>query len=178
MIWGNLPFTSEFRVVQEATVSKKQSTQLWLSGYLKSPVLLIGERVSKRDGIFAIRGYRVQLAHKFYLGKNATSPEGFYMGPQVSYTNIKVSLKQWLKRDVYVQGSQINLVCLVGYQAIGKRAVVDIFCGLGYKKNDFFWHYSPKKIVPIPFSDSPGLYSILKSPVKFTFGMNFGFAYD
>lgn len=178
LIWGSIPFTSEFRLVQEATVSKKQSTQLWVSGYLKSPLLLIGERVTKSGATTAIRGYRVQLAHKFYLGKNTAAPEGFYFGPQVSYTDIRMSLKQWIIRDVYIQGKQVNLVCLLGYQTIGKNMAFDIFAGLGYKTNFLSWHYSPRRIIPIPLEDVEGLSFILKSPVKFTFGMNFGFVYE
>jgi hypothetical protein len=175
IIWGSVPFTSEFRVLQEIPVALFQSSQIGFSYIGKSVVLAMQENAIRQNNEprIKVRGFRIQYAHRFYYKRNSYAPEGAYIGPLISYTTAKFGTRYSQQFDHYVRAEHFNTNMMLGYQAVSDDGfTLDAFIGAGYKKNTWQYHRSHNTTV-IDLSDIP-YYS---SSFKFSCGFNIGFAF-
>ncbi|MBN4049677.1 hypothetical protein JYT36_00455 [Bacteroidales bacterium AH-315-N07] len=146
ILWGPIPFTSEYRLIYETAVSYDQTTMFGIS-YLGPNLLLYTISkldTSNRAGFddFIIRGLRIQAAHKFYLSKklaqNRYNPYGFYLGPYLSYSKAKITNQFGNVFNVNIIAHYFNIDAIFGFQyAFDDIFVIDLFTGIGYRNNFF-----------------------------------------
>jgi hypothetical protein len=176
ILWGPILCTAEYRIMVEVPSSKNQSMQIGISYLGKSPVWAIMEN-QKKTGVrqdFIVSGLRVQVANKFYLVKKKYgSPFGFYIAPQVSYSNAHIAIgKSRAYRKAYYDITQFTANVLAGFQVgRGKRFTADVFAGIGYKKNTWIYHINSFHSKPYDTKDFGAFYN---SHIKLTLGINFG----
>lgn len=178
ILWGPIPFTSEYRVVAEITTGRTQSSQIGISYLSISPAWILFEKIAQVPGNFQlkVKGWRLQVAHKFYLiSRRKYAPFGFYVSPNVSYSNARLSfgLNQYIRQN-YFDFNHLNANILIGVQ-VGRnsRITMDLFGGVGYKQNTVRYHVNNYRIIPFDTKDFGEFYN---SPVKLTLGINFGYA--
>lgn len=139
MLVGPIPFTNEYRLVYEQKTGYKSSLQVSAAYLGKSPFFNLVERLagdSIGDIRIGIAGGRVQLGYKFYLLKKQESPEGLYIGPNLSVAFAKMKDKN--NPADYVNAVYSNLTAQIGYQVIaGEHFVFDAFAGIGIKYNHY-----------------------------------------
>jgi hypothetical protein len=131
-----VPITGEYKILFEARTTRNQSIEVGTS-YLGPSILLNLDQLTDRDSISGVRtsGFRVQLTYKFFLTKES-APEGFYVGPHVSYATAKIKNKDNLNDDF--GASKLNMDVLFGYQLITSGGfALNIYTGLGYKLRDY-----------------------------------------
>lgn len=175
LFWGSIPYTSEFRFIQEVPVALFQSSQIGFSYIGKSLFLNMAENAVRQNNEPRIKvsGFRIQYSHRFFFARNSYAPEGAYIGPHVSYTTAQFSTRYSKQFDYYIQATHFNANMLMGYQAISRDGfAVDAFFGIGYKKNSWEYHQSHTS-VPIDLNDIP----FYGSNVKYTLGFNFGLVF-
>lgn len=155
------PICGEYRLVYEQAVPLSKNAFLIGLSYNSTPLLF-----SSAYAKSTVNGIRFQAQYKYYLTKDKYAPTGAYIGPHFSYNYAKVE-----NSDLFGELSHftyVNFNILFGYQLIAdERFAVDIFSGLGYKKNEFS--------SDDPNSTTPDNVR-LGSGAKFTFGFNFGIA--
>lgn len=175
-LWGCIPYTAEYRIVQELTTAKKQSLEISASYLGKSWLLIVLQSLDTMSYLkqLIISGFRFQMAYKFYLKETKFSPEGFYFAPHLSYSYANITDRVLKNSDEFIQIVHFNVNILFGVQFITKKSyAVDIFYGIGYKKNNWY-EYDRIKGMQNVDNDMGILYN---SPVKFIFGFNAGIAY-
>jgi len=131
-----IPVTGEYKILFEAKTTRNQSIEIGTS-YLGPSILLNLDQLSDKDSISGVKtsGYRAQLTYKFFLTKES-APEGFYVGPHVSYATAKIRDKK--NPDNYFGASKLNMDVLFGYQMITSGGfTLNIYTGLGYKLRDY-----------------------------------------
>lgn len=183
ILWGPIPFTAEYKLIRETAFAPNQSIVAGISFLGKSPLLSLAEQAQQNNGTntsapnqkLKIRGWRFQMAYRYYLTKRK-APRGFWCGPQLSWASATISSASLSPLNIYIQGTHFNINALAGYQAIIRDKVAfDFFFGLGYKKNTWIEHYSPTRTRIIhEFDDISPIY---KYPIKITLGINFGVAF-
>ena len=178
ILWGPIPFTAEYRIVAEITTGLKQSSQVGISVFSTSPIWKTIEKAAKIPSYYRLKvsGWRIQVAHKFYLLRHKRyAPFGFYISPNVSYSNahISIGLHRYYRQN-YFDFRHFNANILAGVQ-IGRnrRFTMDIFSGIGYKKNTVLFHATSNVILPYDTEDFGAFYN---SNIKLVFGINFGYA--
>lgn len=175
---GIFPLTSEYRLCMEIASSRTQSEQLSLSLIQKNIFFYLAERMdnTSTNRTFKVNGFRIQYAHKFYLvNRNHHAPYGFYFAPLISYTNAQISLG--LKRyysKTYWDFNHFNLDMTFGVQ-VGKkdRLTLEVYGGIGYKKNTVYYHANTFKVTPYDTGDFGTFYN---SNVHLLFGVNVGWS--
>lgn len=182
ILWGPIPYTAEYKLIRETAFSAHSSFVVGISFLGKSPLLSQAEKATQNNGINAsrpnaelkVRGWRFQIAYRYYLGKRK-APRGVWCGPQLSWSNAIISTKSWNAANNYLEATHFNLNALAGYQVIIRDKVsFDFFFGLGYKKNTWWEHYAGRVTVIHDFDKITPLYD---KPVKITLGINFGLAF-
>ena len=179
ILWGPIPFTAEYRLISEITTGQRHSEQIGISFLNTSPLWKIIEKTTPISSKYKLKtkGWRIQYAHRFYLIKRKKyAPFGFYVSPTISYSNAQISIGLLnYYRKSYYNFSNLNINLLLGYQ-FGKnsRFTVDIFSGIGYKKNTVFYHVNSYKITPFDTKDFGEFYN---SDLKLSIGINFGWAF-
>lgn len=167
-------YTSEYRLVYENAIARKQSVQIGASYLGKS---MIQSRIEESDTAFTnydlhykIYGFRFQAAYRFYPFSKG-EPKGFYISPMVSYSSAKITTEYWQQLDQYIKIVHVNYNLLGGVQfAPGDAVCIDLFWGLGYKQNDWL-EKTAKGTFPVEEEYIP---DTEKLHIKFTFGFNFG----
>ncbi len=136
LLWGPGWFTSEFRLVYEKPVNLNQSFLIGASYLGRSPFFIILQNPNSTTKI-TLRGFRFQLAYKFYLIDEA--PEGFYIAPYFSYSDAYILEKyQPIYSSDYIKQTYMNINAIAGYQIIGYSGfAVDFYGGIGYKNNEW-----------------------------------------
>lgn len=179
---GPIPFTGEYRLAVDIPITKDQSLQTSLSYLGKSILFALLEDTAFGNQLkFIIYGYRLQLTYKFYPAafrfnnnKNVNlSPLGFYAGPHISYSYARISTPYLNRYGLYMSAEHFNIDLLAGYQfELLEPVIIDIFAGLGYKKNIWYEYYSPgkKRVISRPF-DFPPYYWDLKIMLGFNIGI-------
>jgi hypothetical protein len=181
VLWGPVPLTAEYRLTLEMPSSKNQAMQLGLSFLGKSPIWAMVEKQTKTGFHpldFVVTGVSVQIANKFYLvPKKFGSPFGYYIAPQVSYSNAHISLsKSRAYRQTYIDATQFSVGFIIGRQLArgkAKRFTTDAYVGAGYKNNTWIYHANTFTKGPYDTSDFPKYFH---SHVKLTAGINLGWA--
>ncbi len=178
VLWGPIPYTAEYRLVTEITTGRKKSVQFGISYLDKSLIWKAAEKMANIPTYYQlkVKGWRIQAAYRFYLiSRRRYAPFGFYISPTVSYSNARISIGlERYYRQVYFDFRHFNSNILIGVQ-IGRHSdiTMDIFAGIGYKKNTVFYHVNNAYIIPIDTKDFGAFYN---SPVKLILGINFGYA--
>ncbi len=171
IIWGNVPYTAEYRLVGEFMTTRGQSLSIGASYLGKSMLLILSEKSSQNKGqpVLSVNGYRVQAAYKFYFIKKNLRPEGPYLALHSSWSSARIFEKG--NTADYYSGSHFNVNILFGAQVIAANKVaIDFFLGPGYKNNKWSEHIpGATKIIDIT---KFGL--IYSGHLKFTLGFNVG----
>jgi len=131
-----MPLTGEYKVLFEAAVAEKSSIQFGV-GYIGPSVLLNLDDLSDDEGeegeISGVRtsGFRVQGMYKYFISRDLSAPEGFYVGPHVSYATAQIKNKT--EESNYIKGTKININGVFGYQLITSGGfTLDIYTGMGF----------------------------------------------
>jgi hypothetical protein len=164
-----VPITGEYRVLFEAKTMEKQSVQIGAS-YLGPSLLINLDKISASDSseISGINtsGFRGQLTYKFFLTRDLSAPEGFYVGPHFSYATANIVNKD--NKDDKVKATKININGILGYQLITSGGfTLDVYSGLGFRIKK--WETS--------LSDTEFDFGTSKNTPMVTFGLNFGYAF-
>lgn len=144
---------------------------------------LIQDSINNGNTHIKTYGGRFQYSHRFYLKshKNATHiPTGVYIGPHVSFARATFTTRYANQYDVYIQGTQFNVVAMMGFQYYNNsfilgKVVTDLFVGLGYKNN--YWiekQAGQQQPHRLQINDLSSFYS---GPVKIYAGFNLGFPF-
>lgn len=175
ILWASIPFTSEFRYVQEVPIARYQSLQLGFSYLGKSVILTLIENAArhKNEPRVVVSGFRVQFSHRYYFTELDYAPVGLYIGPHISYSTAKFSTRYGMIFNNYLQGTHYNINLIGGVQMPIEDVMVDIYAGLGYKKNTWESH-SSSNVISMDLTDS----KLYNSPVKITLGFNVGLAFE
>jgi hypothetical protein len=163
-----VPLTAEYKLSFEAKTFAKQSVQI-TAGYLGNSPLVSSLGDLDSDTTIKSSGFHGQLLYKIFLTQDE-APNGFYVGPHVSYAFAKVMNSE--VHTNYFTVSKLQIHVALGYQLITKGGfALDIFTGIGVKNkgydlshlggDSFFadWKLNNKFTVSIPF------------------GFNFGYAF-
>lgn len=139
LLWGSLPYTSEFKILGEMTNGLNRSEQIGISYFGKSPFLTLVEQ-SSRSGTtlsFDASGVRVQASYRFYF-KKYIAPKGWYFSPLVSAA--VATITEQINNSVYrFTATNINANLLMGHQRIFRNNIVfDWFFGLGRKDESWY----------------------------------------
>lgn len=134
VLWGQVPFTGEYRLVFEKFLPPDQSVWFGVSYIGPSYLLTLFPFYDSVKKYLKITGFRLQGGYKFYFS-NKKEPRGFYAGPYVSMYRAWFKDKAFPNR--YIQATYYNVNMIFGYQFIAlNKLPVDVFAGLGYKYND------------------------------------------
>jgi len=169
---GSVRLTSEYLLAVEFITSAQQSSQISVSYLGKSPLVkLLADSIPDWD-LLIIRGYRIQINHKFYLLKKKNfAPVGFYLSPHTSFTGIKVSTRYLNSVDHYLRVNHFSIDLLGGWQFIfDQNNVIDVYMGWGYK-NNFWEEHQSQNSISINSKDVGSWYN---NPIKFTIGFTVG----
>lgn len=148
LLWGVIPYTSEFRVIGEMTNGLKQSGQIGISFLGKSPFLSLIESSSRygRQVSFDVTGIRIQGSYKFYL-KPCTAPIGWYLSPHVSFATATIIERNNTTAFTY-NATRLNGNLLLGKQYIRRNGFAfDWYFGIG-KKDNTWREQSPGRTKP------------------------------
>ena len=163
-----VPITGEYKVLFEAKISDKSSLQLG-AGYLGPSLLINLDDLSSEPGeINAIKtsGFRGQLMYKQFLSRDLSAPEGFYLGPHLSYATATIKNKD--NPDDNIGATKLNINAVIGYQMITSGGfTLDVFTGMGFVSKK--WDISGSTFDVEEFSN--------KNTVNIPFGLSFGYAF-
>jgi hypothetical protein len=166
-----VPLTGEYKVLFEAAVSEKSSVQLGV-GYIGPSVLLNLDDLSNdsggEGGISGIKtgGFRIQGMYRFFISRDLSAPEGFYVGPHVSYASAQIKNKSDETNNV--KGTKLNINGVFGYQLITSGGfTLDIYTGMGFVSRK--WEITGTDWDQDTFKD--------RASVSVPFGFSFGYAF-
>lgn len=182
ILWGQVPFTGEYRLGLEMVGNSKVSYQV-LAGYLtKSPLLesLVQATTPGAPSTSDIEmpGFRLQGQVRRYVSKftyktdlkSAMLPSGVYVALHASYAQANLRY-----RGVSTQRTTFtnaNLLGLAGLQLLTASGFgLDVFGGLGYKRNTITEYDYFGRAKALDLEEFQGAY--YASPVKITLGFNF-----
>ncbi len=176
------PFSSQYGLTAEIVHGVNQSS-LISAAYLGKGLLV--RAIQNSPGMPAnfdqwiFRGYRFQLAHRFYLlrdvKENKLAPSGFYIGPHASLASMKISEPFLNQFQSYLRGTEFNANLLLGVQLNFFGLYLDTNFGLGYKRN--FWQETQgNQTSNIPLQDL-GYGPFYRSNLKIHVGFETGYAF-
>jgi hypothetical protein len=175
---GVFPFTSEFRIAQEFTTHPYQSTQIGFSVLRKSPLIFLLEDTAfnQRGDRFTVKGWKFNLAKRYYLRSKSYAPYGVYISPSFTIASAVISTEFAQKRGYYIKATNYDASILMGAQPIIKEFfAIDMYVGLGYINRVWNEHYDVQhKRRAI---DTREVLGPFWTPVKISAGMNFGFGF-
>ncbi len=170
-IWISIiPITGEYKVLFEARTLEKQSVTVGVSALGPSLLLNLDEITSSTSDVSGINtaGFRVQGTYKLFISRNTSAPEGFYVGPNVSYAMANITSKD-VSTDK-IQATKLNFNGLIGYQLITDGGfALDIYTGLGLKS--IKWSYEGNSATEFDLGVAN------KNSPSVAFGMAFGYAF-
>ncbi len=190
MLWGAIPFSSEIRMVREDVIAPQQSLQVGISYLTKGPFIRLIEQAMKANNPGGMRnyeiifnGFRFQATYKWYLNDffnrvfstDAHAPQGIYLAPHLSYSQAKLTLKPLAARQVYIDMIHFNTGLLWGIQLVSRKGLaIDVFSGMGYKRNVWFEQNGPFNRKQMDLSDFGFL---LNGSFKLYGGFNLGWSF-
>ena len=153
LVHGSMPFTVESRLSYERVLGPRSSVAVGasylgnnpafsfigsfaLSAALSSAFTLAGHpNIVWTETTIRSRGYRYQAQYRRYLGARTTAPQGWYLSPQVSFSQADYTFKlKDFDVQVNLKSTNRNYNLLVGYQRLlGRHLAFDVFTGLGYR---------------------------------------------
>lgn len=137
LLFGQINFCGELRITYERMLTHNQSLSLGFSYNYPSLPLMLSTSLSRNGNIFKginVFGARGTIAYRYYPLKSREAPEGFFVGPFVSYNFVQLREKGGSGSFVNINYFNANAVC--GYQVeFGKGVMMEFVGGLGYRKN-------------------------------------------
>jgi len=175
-ILGPIPTTGEYRVSAEVAIGLKSSIQIGGSYVTKSiPVLIAEATASNNNGNpdYSVHGFRFQFAYKYYpFGTYKSAPEGFFLGPHISYSKAYFHDKQSSPKYSDLSATYANVALIFGYQFIANdKIAIEIFQGLGYRDNRIRNEYTGEE-EKINYNPD---YTPIPGDLKIYLGANIGF---
>jgi len=165
-----LPLTGEYKALFETAVSEKSSVQLGV-GFIGPSVLvnlddLTSEEEDAEISGIKTSGFRFQGWYKYFLSRDLSAPEGFYIGPHVSYASANIKNKS--DETQKIAATKLNINGVIGYQMITSGGfTLDIFTGMGFVSRK--WDITGTDWDIDTFKD--------RASVSIPFGMSFGYAF-
>lgn len=165
-----VPVTGEYKIVAEYAFTQKMSFQVGGSYIGPSVLLNLDKIASDTSDISGIKtsGFKFTGMYKYFLSRDLSAPEGFYVGPHFSFAKAKIENKDDPSQNVGAQKMNINLC--IGYQLITSGGfTLDIFTGIGYLQRK--WDYEGE--------ESSGVFDLGKNKtgVSIPLGFSFGYAF-
>lgn len=171
-VLGVIPVTGEYKLLFEAAVSEKTSFQIG-AGYLGPSILINLDELTDEEGeISGIKtsGFRVQGMFKYFISRDLPAPEGFYLGPHVSYAAATIKNKSNVQDNL--KASKLNVNAVIGYQLITSGGfTLDIFTGMGFVSRK--WDLNTENTET---DFDPGVFKNRVS-ASIPFGVSFGYAF-
>ena len=170
---GPIPGAGDYRVSVELAMGAKSSIQIGVSYLTKSISTLLLDAAAAVNSSYTINGFRFQFAYKFYpFWKYRTAPEGFFVGPHLSYAKAYFHDPQSSPKYNTFSATYSNVALLWGYQFIANETfVIEIFQGLGYRDNRIRNEYTGEE-EKINYNPD---YTPIPGDLKIYFGANVGF---
>lgn len=165
-----IPITGEYKVLFEVKTLPKQSFTIGASYLGPSLLLNLDEITSDGSTVTGINtaGFRVQGTYKFFISRNTEAPEGFYVGPNISYASASLTNKDVTEDKI--SATKLNFNGLIGYQLItGGGFALDIYTGLGIKSSKWSYEGNSGDIFDLGVEN--------KNSPTVAFGMAFGYAF-
>jgi len=165
-----IPVTGEYKLLLETAVSEKSSVQLGVGYIGPSALVNLDDLASDESGteITGIKtsGFRFQGWYKYFLSRDLSAPEGFYIGPHVSYASANIKNKS--DETQKIAATKLNINGVIGYQMITSGGfTLDIFTGMGFVSRK--WEITGTDWDIDTFKD--------RASVSIPFGMSFGYAF-
>lgn len=165
-----VPLTGEYKALFETAVSAKSSVQLGV-GFIGPSVLINLDDITSEEEESEISGvktsgFRFQGWYKYFLSRDLSAPEGFYVGPHVSFASANIKNKSDELQKI--GATKLNINGVFGYQLITSGGfTLDIFTGIGFVSRK--WEITGSDWDTDTFED--------KASVNVPFGMSFGYAF-
>lgn len=165
-----VPITGEYKALFEAAIGDKSSVQFG-AGYIGPSLILNLDELSAEGGeITGIKtsGVRVNGMFKHFISRDLKAPEGFYIGPHVSFAT--ATLKSKDDENDKISATKLNINAVIGYQLITSGGfTLDIFTGMGFASKNWEISSATSEFDTDVFKD--------KSSVGIPFGVTFGYAF-
>lgn len=165
-----VPLTGEYKALFETAVSEKSSVQLGV-GFIGPSVLVnlddltSDEETTEIEGL-KTSGFRFQGWYRYFLSRDLSAPEGFYVGPHVSYASANIKNKG--DETQSIGATKFNINGVFGYQLITSGGfTLDIFTGMGFVSRK--WEITGTDWDTDSFKD--------RASVNIPFGFSFGYAF-
>lgn len=173
VLWGAIPFTSEYRITYETSTAMNQYAQIGVA-YLGKNVLLFNDalRLNKNTDLYIVNGYKVHLSYRWRLTTYENSPRGLYIGPHISYAHTTFEHKTTMQYNDYAYIEHFHIAMILGVQIEYLDIFYgDIFIGGGYKNNSWRNHVKHPGNKLIGLSEFDFIYNI---PFKAKLGFSLG----
>jgi len=167
-----IPVTGEYKVQFEIATTQKQSLQIGASYLGPSIAVNLDELSSDKDSAVSginTSGFRFTGAYKFFLSRDVSAPEGFYVGPYVSYASAQIKSKD--NAEDKISATKLNINGIFGYQMITPGGfTLDIFTGIGFRSKKWDLNNEEESSFDIDeFTDKNG--------IGLALGLSFGYAF-
>lgn len=153
LIHGSMPFTVESRLSYERVLGRRGSlmagasylgtnyafsfaSSFALSAALSAAFTLEGHpNIVYTKTSIRSQGARYQLQYRYYFGREATAPTGWYLSPHFSYSKVDYTFRlKDFDAEIGLKSTNRNYNLLLGYQRVlGGHFTLDAFTGLGYR---------------------------------------------
>ena len=133
---GQIFYCSELRLTYEHLITHNQSISAGVSYNFPNIFLLMATAHLGQGSVFhtlSMRGARGILSYRIYPLKDTNAPEGFFVGPYVSYNFVKIAEKNG--NSSYEVINYFNASGIAGYQYLVDGFSIEVFGGLGYRDN-------------------------------------------
>jgi hypothetical protein len=167
-LWGQIPFTGELRLSYERMLTHNQSVTAGFSYNYLNPFFAVAFALGGKIPFpISMQGARVQAGYRFYPIKKLEAPEGFFFGPHVSYSFVKVKDRAIQYTEYFISYFNVNL--LAGYQfQIDDHFFVEGYTGIGYRMNRGEFVNYARRTTDV---------QRIGGPVKVSLGINFAYAF-
>jgi hypothetical protein len=171
IFWGSIPYTAEYRLLEEFRINLNQTFTIGASYLGISPILASAVNAHRGSGQpkRIVEGFRFQAAYKYYPEAGFFAPEGYYIGSMISYSSALFTYQQTNVIWNYLQLHYFNITFIAGRQYFFGNVALDMFFGMGYKNNTYEEHWTNNFKVFDPKDFFPN-----KSNFKFVAGVNIG----
>lgn len=180
-LWSDVPLTAEYRLAFEYINGQHESTEIAISYLGKSPLLkMFEEELGEDIANLRVFGFRIQASHRFFLNDlfpnldhthTNYSPQGIYIAPHFSLASARITTRYLGARQVFMELTHFSANVLIGRQYFySDHYTLDVFGGLGYKRNTWKEH-DQQNVLTFDPGDTSGYYF---SPIKIIIGFNMG----
>lgn len=174
VLWGSIPFTSEYRITYETSTGRKQYANIGAAYLGKNVVLLKGyASLISNPEAYKFNGYKVHFSYRWIIHEFGPHPEGIYVGPYISYAHLRIENTQSAGISDHAIIDHFHIAAIMGAQIkLGGIFYGDVFGGIGYKNNNWDNHvkYSSQQLIDLDNLDYVYDYNI-KIKIGFSLGI-------